>query len=118
MELSGTDEKILGGGSERQEHRTNCKRLQHASCVAIAGVIEQSNDQMGRPGNRGWHREDASEEPDVLGIVALGRSVGIVPKIMRTTRIQHSLANLAYQSFNRSGNVAGETVDTEQSQVE
>ena len=51
MELSGTDEKIFGRGSQRQKYRTNRKRLQDTSCLAISGVIEQSNNQMGRAGN-------------------------------------------------------------------
>src|ERR1700722_5855442 len=100
MELSGADEKILSRGSQRQKYRTNRKRLQHASCFAVAGVIEHRYDQMGRAANGGWYRQDASEEFRVLGVVSFGGSIGILPKIMGTTRVQHSLANLAYQSFN------------------
>src|ERR1700678_3361164 len=99
MELSSADEEVLGRGSKRQKYRTNRKRLQHASYFAISRVIEHSDDQMGRPSNCGWHREDADEEFGVLGVVPLCDSVGIFPEIMGATWIQHGLANLAYQAF-------------------
>ena len=92
--------------------------MQHAACFGIAGIVQQRDDQVRRPGERGGHREYAGEELGIFRVEPRGGGVRMFTKIMRTPGVEHRLTDLADQRFDRTGNVPRKAIDAEQSQIE